>query len=215
MTRTRIKICGITRREDALAAAQAGADAIGLVLCRGTPRSIGLEQAAAIVAGLPPFVTLVGLFVDPQRAEVEAALAALPLGVLQFHGAETPQFCASFGRGYVKALRMRPGVDLLDCALRFQAAGGGFRGLVLDAHVEGVPGGAGVAFDWSLVPATAPVPLVLSGGLRPDNVAEAVRRLRPGAVDVSSGVEPEGGPKGIKDAARIAAFVREVRNADG
>jgi len=203
----RVKICGVTRVEDALAAAHAGADAIGLVFYEKSPRHVSLEAARAILARLPPFVTSVGLFVDAAPEAVRAVLAALPLDLLQFHGEEPPEYCRAFGRPYIKAVRVRPGVDLVEWAARFADS----RGLLLDAYVEGTPGGTGRVFDWSLIPRDLPLPIVLSGGLAADNVEEAIRRVRPWAVDVSSGVEAA---KGIKDAAKIAAFMRGVRNAD-
>lgn len=204
---TRVKICGITRVEDARAAAHAGADAIGLVFYEKSPRHVGIEQAHAVLAGLPPFVTSVGLFVNPSAEEVDTVLNALALDLLQFHGDERPDFCRRFGRPYLKAVRVRPGVDLVKYAASYPDA----RGLLLDAYVAGTPGGTGQAFDWSMIPAQLPLPVVLSGGLDAANVAEGIRRVRPWAVDVSSGVEAE---KGIKDAAKIAAFMQGVRNAD-
>jgi phosphoribosylanthranilate isomerase len=213
--RTRIKICGITRVEDGVAAARAGADAIGLVFWNGTPRVVSHAAARAIVAALPPFTTVVALFVDPDPAEVRAALDAVAIDVLQFHGAEPAALCRSFGRPYLKAIAVDPSRDLLESLSPFDDAAG----LLFDAPpAEGRPGGTGRTFDWSRLPAVLPRPLVLSGGLRPDNVARAIRMLRPWAVDVSSGVEasgPDGRPRaGIKDAAKIAAFIEEVRDAD-
>ncbi len=205
--RTRIKICGITSASDARAAAAAGADAIGLVFYPPSPRAVTPAQAAEIVRALPPFVTAVGLFVDPAPAEVEATLAACPLGLLQFHGDEPPGLCERFGRPYLKAIRVRAGVDLLESLAPYGAAAG----WLLDAYRPGEYGGTGATFDWGLIPRGLGRPVVLSGGLTPENVAEAVRRVRPWAVDVSSGVESA---KGIKDAARIAAFVAGVRHAD-
>jgi phosphoribosylanthranilate isomerase len=204
---TRVKICGITRAEDAVAAARLGADAIGLMFYPPSPRCVTPEQARRIAAALPPFVTLVGVFVDPAPDEVRAALSRVPLQLLQFHGDEAPEFCAGFGLGYIKAARVRPGLDLIQYAARHAAA----RGLLLDAYVPGAHGGTGQSFDWSLIPGDLPLPLVLSGGLDASNVAEAVRRVRPWAVDVSSGVESA---RGIKDPARISAFIRGVRDAD-
>src|SRR5690606_2758256 len=180
---TRIKICGITRVEDALAACATGADALGFVFHAPSPRNIEPEAARAIVAQLPPFVTTVGLFVDREADAIERVAAQVRLDLLQFHGDETPQFCASFGRPYIKAVRMRPGIDLLEYAARFVQA----RGLLLDAYVSGTHGGTGSRFDWRLVPRDLATPIVLSGGLTPENVEEAVRTLRPWAVDVSSG----------------------------
>lgn len=203
---TRVKICGITRNEDALACGHAGADAIGLVFYPPSPRYVSVAQAAAIACVLPPFVTTVGLFVNPTAAEVEAVLRDLRLDVLQFHGDEQADFCASFGVPYLKALRVKAGVDLVQYALRYREA----QGLLLDAYVEGTPGGTGQAFDWGLIPAELPLPVILSGGLEPGNVAEAIKRVRPWAVDVSSGVEAA---KGLKDAAKIAAFMGGVRSA--
>ena len=215
MTRTRIKICGITRVEDGLAAARAGADAIGLNFWAGTPRRVAHAQARAIAAALPPFVTAVGLFVDPSADEVRAALDAVPLAMLQFHGHEDAAFCRAFGRPYLKALPVAREGDLLESLSPYSDAAG----VLLDAPPSGgLPGGTGRTFDWDRVPARLPVPLVLSGGLTAGNVGEAIRRTRPWAVDVSSGVEAldaAGSPlKGIKDASRIAAFVAEVRHAD-
>ena len=205
--RTRVKICGVTRLEDALAACRAGADALGFVFYPPSPRNVSIETARAIVRGLPAFVTSVGLFVDASADFVARARAEVPLDVLQFHGDEPPAFCAQFGAPYIKAVRMRPEVDLLEYARRYERA----RGLLLDAFVSGAQGGTGQRFDWSLIPAHVPLPIVLSGGLDPENVVAAIRCVRPWAVDVSSGVERS---KGIKDAARVAAFISEVRNAD-
>ena len=209
----RVKICGITRAEDALAVAMSGADAIGLVFYQKSPRHVSIAQAAKLVAVLPPFVTVVGLFVDASARFVREVLAGVSLDVLQFHGDETPEFCGQFRKPYLKAIRVKPGVDLLQCAANFHAA----QGLLLDAHVEGIPGGTGARFDWTLIPADLPLPLILSGGLSVENVAAGIEQVRPYAVDVSSGVEAMTGMntlKGIKDAAKIAAFIREVKNAD-
>ncbi len=214
--RTRVKICGITRVDDGVAAAFAGADAIGLVFWAGTPRCVALDQARAIVDAVPPFVTVVGLFVDPAPDAVRATLAAVPLDLLQFHGDEAPDFCASFGRPYVKAIAVKSGVDLLHYAGRYAGA----RAWLFDAFQPGgLPGGTGTTFDWNDIPSGLTRPLILSGGLTPQNVGAAVRAVRPWAVDVSSGVEvtgEDGKPKkGVKSAPKIAAFIREVRNADG
>jgi len=204
--RTRIKICGITRAEDAQAAAAAGADAIGLVFYPPSPRFLALDRARRLADAVPPFVSTVALFVNPAVDAVRAVLEQVRPAMLQFHGEETPAFCAQFGAPYIKACRVKPGVDLLEYLRPFSGAAG----WLLDSHVEEY-GGIGEAFDWSLVPAERLRPLVLSGGLTRDNVREAVKRVRPWAVDVSSGVESA---KGIKDAGRIAAFIAEVRNAD-
>ena len=204
--RTRIKICGITRPGDAVAAAQAGADAIGLVFYPPSPRFLNVERAREIRDALPPFVQAVALFVNPDAAQVAQVIGRVHPSLLQFHGEETPQFCAQFGLPFIKACRVAQGVDLLKYLRPFSAASG----WLLDAHVEEY-GGVGASFDWSLVPARLERPLVLSGGLTRANVGAAVRRVRPWAVDVSSGVEAS---KGIKDAAKIAVFIAEVRNAD-
>lgn len=204
---TRTKICGITRPEDLQAVAACGADAIGLVFYQKSPRHVEIEQAAALARIVPPFVSLVGLFVEPEPAYVRDVLRQVPLDVLQFHGDEVAGFCAQFGRPYLKAIRVRPGVDLVQCAARYADA----QGLLLDAYVEGTQGGTGESFDWALIPRDLSLPVILSGGLHPGNVAAAVRQVRPYAVDVSSGVEAA---KGIKDAAKVAAFINEVRNVD-
>lgn len=201
---TRAKICGITRTEDGLEAARQGADAIGLVFYPPSPRHVSLVQAASIAAALPPFVTTVGLFVNPEVAQVEAVLRELRLDVLQFHGDETPEFCARFGIPWLKAVRVKPGVDLVQYAIRYQRA----QGLLLDAYVEGTAGGTGQSFDWALIPPRLPLPVILSGGLDAGNVRAGIEQVKPWAVDVSSGVEAS---KGIKDTAKIAAFMREVR----
>jgi len=217
--RTRVKICGITRLADGLAAARAGADAIGFVFWAGTPRRIDPAAAAAIRAQLPPFVSVVGLFVDAEPDEVRAVLAALPLDLLQFHGREPAAFCRAFGRPYLKAIPVASeatAAGLLEYAACYADAAG----VLFDAPpAAGLPGGTGQSFDWDALPRQLPRPLVLSGGLDAGNVAAAVRRVRPWAVDVSSGVEvrdASGAPvRGSKDPARIEAFIQEVRNADG
>jgi phosphoribosylanthranilate isomerase len=204
--RTRIKICGLTREADVDAAIEAGADALGFVLYAKSPRQIAAVRAGALARRLPPFVTPVLLFVNASTDEIEAGLAAVPNALLQFHGDETPEQCAAPARPYLRAARMAPGIDLLDLATRHPGA----TGLLLDAHVEGY-GGGGKAFDWSLVPAGLPCPVVLSGGLNPASVTDGVLRVRPWAVDVSSGVESA---KGIKDAALMRRFCQAVREAD-
>ncbi|MDR3393942.1 MAG: phosphoribosylanthranilate isomerase [Parasulfuritortus sp.] len=205
--RTRIKICGITRVQDGIDAARCGADAIGLVFADKSPRRVSLAQAAEIARALPPFVSTVALFVNPTTAEVEQVIKAVGPDLLQFHGEETPAFCQSFGQAYLKAVRVRPGLDLLQYAADFVGAAG----LLLDAYAPDVHGGTGHRFDWSLIPSGLALPVILAGGLEADNVADAVSRVRPWAVDVSSGVEAA---KGIKDAAKISAFIKEVLNAD-
>ena len=207
--RTRVKICGITRPGDALAAAQAGADAIGLVFYPPSPRYLNAERAVEIRDALPPFVQTVALFVNPDAAQVAQVLGRVRPSMLQFHGEETPEFCAQFGMPFVKAVRMgsgvKSGVDALEYLRPFSRAAA----WLFDSHVPEY-GGVGESFDWSLLPVTDR-PVILSGGLSQANVAEAIRRVRPWGVDVSSGVEAA---KGIKDAAKIAAFMAEVRNAD-
>jgi phosphoribosylanthranilate isomerase len=200
----RVKICGITRMQDLEAACEAGADALGFVFYEKSPRHLAIESAAALVRALPPFVQSVGLFVDAAPAFIESVLSRVPLDLLQFHGDEAPADCARYGRPYIKAIRVRPDTDLLKCAADYDAA----RGLLLDAYVSGVPGGTGERFDWSLIPANLPRPVVLSGGLTPENIAEAVHQVRPWAVDVSSGVEAS---KGIKDPQKIAQFIAKAK----
>jgi phosphoribosylanthranilate isomerase len=218
MARTRVKICGITRLADALAAAREGADAIGFVFWAGTPRRIAADAAQAIGRALPPYISTVGLFVDPEPAEVRAILAAVPLDLLQFHGNEPPELCRDFARPYVKAVPVgeRSAKDgLLEYAVRYQDAAA----WLFDAPPSGgLPGGTGRTFDWGVLPSNLGRPVVLSGGLNAGNVGSAVRRVRPWAVDVSSGVEAigdDGKPEtGVKDLARIRAFIEEVRHAD-
>ena len=199
----RIKVCGLTRVEDVQAAVAAGVDAIGLVFYPDSPRHVSIEQAAALCRHVPPFVTIVGLFVNASRAQVHRVIEAVPLNLLQFHGDETAVQFEGFGLPYLRVARVRPGVDLLEFAAQFPSA----RALLLDTWTP-VYGGSGESFDWSLVPAACPLPVILSGGLSPDNVADAIRQVQPAAVDVSSGVESA---KGIKDAAKIRAFVSAVR----
>lgn len=204
MSAVRSKICGITRIEDALLAAEAGADAIGLVFYAKSPRAVDVRQARAIIAALPPFVTTVGLFVDASSCELGEILDAVPLDLLQFHGDESPAFCDGFRRPYIKALRVKPGDDIAARVEAYKNASG----ILLDTYVPGVPGGTGEAFDWSLVPQGLSKPIILAGGLTAENVAEAIRQVRPYAVDVSGGVEAA---KGIKDAEKIRAFMRAVK----
>ena len=204
--RTRVKICGITDRQDALDAVRLGADAIGLVFYPPSPRCVTAERAAAIVEGLPPFVTVVGLFVNASREEIADVLGTVRIDLLQFHGTECPDYCAGHGRPYIKAVRVREGTDLLAERRRYAGASA----LLLDAYQPGVPGGTGQAFDWGLIPAALGPEIVLAGGLSTDNVGEAVRQVRPYAVDVSGGVERE---KGRKDVGKIEAFMRGVASA--
>lgn len=207
MSHTRVKICGITRVQDALCAAEHGADAIGLVFYARSPRHLEIAQAADICAQLPAFVTTVALFKDADARNIQQVLDAVPVDLLQFHGSESAEFCAQFSRPYIKAL----GVQQSQAALRQQAAAyGDARGLLLDSHAPGEDGGSGKSFDWTAIP-LLPKPLILAGGLRADNVAEAIRTAKPYAVDVSSGVENQ---PGIKDAAQIAAFMQAVRTSN-
>jgi phosphoribosylanthranilate isomerase len=207
MHRTRIKICGFTREADVDAACAAGADAIGLNLYPKSARAVTPARAGELAACMPPFVTPVLLFVNATPAEVAAGIAAVPHAVLQFHGDESPADCEAAARPYLRAVRMgAPGVDLLDCAERYASA----QALLLDAFVEGF-GGGGKVFDWSLIPRSVRVPVVLSGGLNPANVTDGVLTVRPWAVDVSSGVEQA---KGIKDAGLMRRFCQAVRDAD-
>lgn len=205
--RTRVKICGITRVEDALAAVELGVDAIGMVFYEHSPRFVQAPLAAEVMAALPPFVSAVGLFADAPAAQVDAVLAHVRLDVLQFHGDESPAYCSQFGVPYLKAVRVRPGTNLVQYAADYAGA----RALLLDAFAEGMPGGTGQTFDWELIPAGLSLPIILAGGLNAANVAEAIRRVRPYAVDVSGGVEQA---KGIKSAAKMAAFMRGVGNAE-
>jgi len=207
MPAVRSKICGITRIEDALAAVAAGADAIGLVFYAKSPRAVNVQQARAIIAALPPFVTSVGLFVNASRCELGEILDAVPLDLLQFHGDESAADCEGYHRPYIKALRVKAGDDIAAACLAYPRASG----MLLDTYVEGVPGGTGEAFDWSLVPQGLSKPIILAGGLTPDNVAAAIARVRPYAVDVSGGGEQG---KGIKDPAKIQAFMQAVRRSN-
>ena len=204
--RTRIKICGITRAEDLRAAVDLGADALGFVFYPPSPRFLATGRAAQLVRAVPPFVTTVGLFVNAEPAMVHRVLESVPLQLLQFHGEEDAAYCGQFGLPYIKTARVRPGLDLVEYAASFPEASG----LLLDAYIEGY-GGGGQAFDWNLIPRALPLPAILSGGLDARNIAAAISAVRPWAVDVSSGVESA---KGIKDAAKIAAFITGVRNAD-
>ncbi|MEE3509054.1 phosphoribosylanthranilate isomerase [Pseudomonas sp. 10C3] len=206
MSGVRSKICGITRIEDALAAVDAGADAIGFVFYAKSPRAVSVEQARAIIAALPPFITTVGLFVNISRCELTEILEVVPLDLLQFHGDEAPEDCDGYHRPYIKALRVQAGDDIAASCRAYSRASG----ILLDTYVAGVPGGTGEAFDWSLIPHTLSKPIILAGGLTPDNVAQAIAQVRPYAVDVSGGVEMS---KGIKDHDKIRAFMHAVRGS--
>ncbi|EGH03960.1 N-(5'-phosphoribosyl)anthranilate isomerase [Pseudomonas amygdali pv. morsprunorum] len=203
MSAVRSKICGITRIEDALAAAEAGADAIGLVFYPKSPRAVTVLQARAIIAALPPFITTVGLFVNASRCELNETLDAVALDMLQFHGDETPDECDGYHRPYIKALRVKAGDDIAQVCRTYRNA----RGVLLDTYVEGVPGGTGETFDWALIPDDLDKPVILAGGLTSANVAQAIAQVRPYAVDVSGGVEKS---RGIKDREKILAFMSAV-----
>ena len=205
--RTRVKVCGITRPEDGVEAARCGADAVGLVFYAGSPRAVDIDGARAIIEVLPPFVTTVALFVDPSTQTVAEVLKALPIDLIQFHGDEAPSFCNQFERPYIKAVRMRDGIDLDEVARRYGCA----QGLLLDTYRPGIAGGTGETFDWLHAPRDFHMPIVLAGGLTPENVAAAVQQVRPYGVDVSGGVEAD---KGIKDAGKIAAFMRGVNSVE-
>lgn len=207
MVRTRVKICGITRVQDALAVSAAGADAIGLVFYAKSPRAVSIEQAQAITRALPPFITTVALFVDASDAYIREVVSSVSIDLLQFHGDECPAECGQYGRPYIKALAMREGVDVVAYANSYKDCSG----LLLDTYHQQVKGGSGESFNWQAFPHIATPPLILAGGLKPENVHTAISQTRPYAVDVSSGVESE---KGIKDAEKIAKFIEEVRRAD-
>lgn len=205
--RTRVKICGFTRPEDAQTAVRLGADAVGLVFYPPSPRHVGIEQAREIVAALPPFVTVVGLFVDEPAAGVNKVLEQVRIDLLQFHGDEAPEYCGRFPKPYIKAVRMQPGLDLMGTIGAYRDASG----FLLDAWHPDAKGGTGSQFDWRLIPEDLAGSLILAGGLSPGNVAEALGVARPYALDVSSGVEAG---KGIKDAAKMAAFIQAVHQFD-
>jgi len=204
MSAVRSKICGITRMDDALAAVAAGADALGFVFYEKSPRAVTAQQARAIIAGLPPFVTTVGVVVNASACELNELLDAVPLDMLQFHGDETPEQCEGYHRPYIKALRVKAGDDIAAACKAYAGASG----ILLDAYVDGVPGGTGQAFDWSLIPQDLSKPIILAGGLSAGNVRQAIDRVQPYAVDVSGGVEKS---KGIKDHDKIRAFMQAVR----
>jgi len=202
----RVKVCGITRIEDAEAAVQYGADAIGFVFWSHSARYIDADSARRIAEAIPPFVCAVGVYVDPDAAWVEETARTAKLNLLQFHGDESPEFCNQFSQPYIKAIRIQPDTDLLQYAERYRTA----KGLLLDTYAANMPGGTGHVFDWRLIPQQLPLPLILSGGLNPDNVASAIKQTKPWAVDVSSGVEAS---KGIKDKKKIIAFMQGVKQS--
>ena len=199
----RVKICGLTRPEDIDGAVQFGADALGLVFYEPSPRSVSLDQAAELVKRVPAFMSVVGLFVNPSRQEVEAVLERVPLDLLQFHGDESADFCASFGRRWIKAIRVREAGQIEAAFEEFHNASG----LLVDAWDPDRYGGTGKSFNWDLIPDYRPLPIILAGGLSSDNVFAAVKQVKPWAVDVSGGVEQD---KGIKDIQKISHFIKEV-----
>jgi phosphoribosylanthranilate isomerase len=201
--RVRVKICGITRVEDALNAVAQGADAIGLVFYKPSPRNVEIEQAIEIANKIPAFVTVVALFVNAEPDFVRKVISQVKLDLLQFHGDETPQECASYGMPFIKAIRVKSDTNLVQCAKDFSAS----KALLLDTFTDGVAGGTGHVFDWNLIPAALDKPVILAGGLTAQNVAQAINQVKPYAVDVSGGVEVS---KGIKDAEKIAAFMQQV-----
>ena len=204
--RTRTKICGITRLEDAKASVHAGCDALGFVFYKESPRYIALDAFKVIVKELPPFVTKTGLFVNADPAEIEEAIQSGLVNVLQFHGDETPDFCRQFNFPYIKAVAVSSSVDLIQYAKDFHDA----EALLLDAYHEHLKGGTGQTFDWNLIPQSLSKPIVLAGGLTVDNVKEAIKKVKPYAVDVSGGVEES---KGIKNSLKIQAFIKETQDA--
>ena len=205
--RTRVKICGITRFEDAMAAVDAGADALGFVFYSKSPRAVSIADAAPIIAQLPPFVTSVALFVDAEPEFIRKVVDKTQVDLLQFHGNESADECGDYSRPYIKALRMRPDLDLNQEMLAYASA----RGVLLDAYTPGIPGGTGEKFDWSRIPAHLAAGITLAGGLDSSNVAAAVDQVRPYAIDVSGGVEQS---KGIKDAEKLKQFIAEVHRVN-
>ena len=203
--RTRVKICGITRAQDAIKAVEFGADAIGLVFYGKSPRAVSIDDARAIIQKIPPFVTVVGLFVDPSPKDVAAVLHRVSLDLLQFHGDELPSECSAYGKPYIKAIKMREGEDIAAQVTQYASA----RGILLDTYDPKVPGGTGRVFDWNKIPKDLNRPIILAGGLTPENVWQAITKVRPFAVDVSGGVEAD---KGIKDVDKMAAFMRGVQS---
>ena len=204
MTQPRVKICGLRQADDAVFAAQAGADAIGLVFYPPSPRAVDIAIAVDIARALPPFVSCVGLFVDATAADIDQILSQVPLSVLQFHGKESAQFCEQFQLPWIKAVRMRPDINLHQQRQCYSRA----QGLLLDAYKSGVPGGTGDQFDWHRIPADIAVDVVLAGGIHIDNVQQAIQQVKPWAIDVSGGVESH---KGVKDRAKIAAFMGQAK----
>lgn len=203
--RTRVKICGITRAQDAIKAVEFGADAIGLVFYEKSPRAVSIDEARAIIQKIPPFVSIVGLFVDPSPKDVAAVLHRVSLDLLQFHGDELPSECSAYGKPYIKAIKIKEGIDIAAQVNKYTTA----RGILLDTYDPKLPGGTGRVFDWSVIPKGLSKPIILAGGLTPENVWQAITKVRPFAVDVSGGVEAD---KGIKDIEKLAAFMRGVQS---
>jgi len=201
--RTRVKICGITQKKDALTAIQYGADAIGLVFYAPSTRCVSISKAKEIVQGLPPFITVVALFVDASSSEIQEVLSNVAIDLIQFHGDETPEFCQQFNRPFIKAVRVKSETNLVQYANNFSSA----KALLLDAYSEGMPGGTGQTFDWQLIPQNLPLPIILAGGLKSENVQQAIQMVKPFAVDVSGGVEIS---KGIKSPEKIAHFMQQM-----
>jgi len=207
MMRTRVKICGFTQVKDAVAAANLGVDAIGLVFYPPSPRHVSIEQAKEIVAALPAFVTVVALFVDGQESQIREVLNHVSIDCIQFHGDESVAECRVYNKPYMKAIRMKPGLDVMEMARQYNDAAA----LLLDAYHPGIKGGSGSQFDWDLIPELCPLPVILAGGLQVDNVRQAIQSVKPYALDVSSGVEAE---KGVKDVAKMAAFIQQINEGD-
>ncbi len=205
--RTRVKICGFTQAKEAVAAAEFGVDAIGLVFYPPSPRHVSIEKAKEIVYALPAFVSVVALFVDADKAQIETVLNQVSIDCIQFHGDESPADCVLYDKPYMKAIRMKQGLDVLAVAAQYHHASA----ILLDAYHPGIKGGSGSQFDWDLIPINSPLPIVLAGGLNVDNAKMAVQSVRPYALDVSSGVESE---KGIKDVAKMAAFIQQINESD-
>jgi len=203
--RTRVKICGITRAQDALKAVELGVDAIGLVFYEKSPRAISIEEARTIIQKMPPFISIVGLFVDPSPKDVAAILHRVSLDLLQFHGDEIPSECSAYGKPYIKAIKVKDDLDIAAEVKKYTTA----RGILLDSYDPKIPGGTGRVFDWSKIPKQLDKPLILAGGLTPENVWQAITKVRPYAVDVSGGIEIE---KGIKDQDKMIAFMRSVQS---
>ena len=205
--RTRVKICGFTQAKDAVAAANLGVDAIGLVFYPPSPRHVSIERAKEIVEALPAFVSVVALFVDEQESQIREVLSHVSIDCIQFHGDESVEACRVYNKPYLKAIRMKPGLDIMEIARQYDDASA----LLLDAYHPGIKGGSGSQFDWDLIPDLCPLPIVLAGGLQVDNVKQAIESVKPYALDVSSGVEAE---KGVKDVARMAAFIQQINEGD-